>query len=210
MINSIKRYGIILSLISLTITLQAQSVINYKTKGFFYQTNLSFAAGIGNFKINEETIKNKITVFALNEVIAYQFNPHIYIGGGVGFEIWKKNGFIPIFATIGLNVLKTNLSPYLYVNLGYANRWYVSEVPDSETDVIHGGRSGLCFEGGLGLKTAVSKRSVLSIALIYKLQDSQLLYNDDTAVLSGMNKYSTNNYKDVLYMFLGAKMSIHF
>ena len=58
--------------------------------------------------------------FQLNGTVAYQFNPYIAVGGGIGLDRFRKT-FKPLFGNFRVYFSDTYVSPYLDLKLGMMN-----------------------------------------------------------------------------------------
>jgi len=207
------RYGLLAMLLFTVCAVQSQGFVRPKTRGWIFQTDLGFVSGIGKFEVEKSReIKNETYNFQIHETMAYLFNPYVYLGGGFGFDFWGKyGGFIPVFFTLNTSLAR-KVAPSLHFSGGYAFKWYASkEPPNIEGNIIvHGGKSGIWFETGLGLNAIVGKKCVLSAKFIYKIQESRILYNKEINQETPTPDTFTDSFKNVVYMFLGAQFGIRF
>lgn len=207
------QYGTLVLLLFGFYTVQSQAFVRPKTRGWIFQTDLGFTTGVGKLEIEKNReIKNRVSVFQLHETMAYLFNPYISLGGGLGFDFWGRyGGFIPLFLTVN-TALPKKVAPSLHFSAGYAFKWYTSKEPDSEEKeiIIHGSKSGICFETGFGLNATLGKRVVLSAKVIYKLQESRILYNQKENKGTPSPDAFTDSFKNAVYMFVGAQFGIRF
>lgn len=173
---------------------------------FVYSTGLGFVSGVGylNFENDTRHIKNGIPVIDVHQLIAYQFNPYVFTGIGVGVDIWKHTAFIPIYANVSVNFIDKKVSPHWYLNAGYSFKWYVSNQPEMSDFVIYGSKTGLYGETGLGINVKVKDKVSILVVANYKLQDSYLRYS----VNNEHEDLFTNRETRMLYHFVGFKFAV--
>lgn len=186
--------------------LYAQPGQKMKERKFVYMTTAGFSAGVGqlNFEEGTRSIANHIPVFDIHQLIAYQFNPYVFTGIGVGLDIWKHTAFIPIYANVSVNFIDRKITPHWYLNVGYAFKWYISSKPEDITYVIHGSRTGLHGETGLGINIKINDKVSILVVGDYKLQDSHMRYS----VNNPHEDKTTNRETHMLYHFAGVKFSV--
>ena len=194
------------ALLLMVACLYAQPGQKMKESRFVYMTSVGFAAGVGNLNFDNGTrsIANHIPVFDIHQLIAYQFNPYVFTGIGVGVDIWKRTAFIPIYANVSVNFIDRKISPHWYLNVGYAFKWYRSSKPEDITYVVNGSRTGLHGESGIGMNIKVKDHISILILGNYKLQESYLQYSVDNP---HEDKF-TNRETRMLYHFLGLKCCV--
>ena len=198
---------------------------NTKYWGPTFITSPVFLQGIGNIHItNEESgvvrdFKNSISIAGISQFIGYQFNPYIIAGIGAGFEYWSscKNAFVPIYADLRVNIGTSPIAPQWYINLGYANRWYMDSKPyisdkqgNSQTYIIHGDKSGLMAETGIGVKAQVSKDVNIVLSGVFKIQESSIKFYRGDEELTNMKPLFVNTSEHNWYKFVGIKAGIIF
>ena len=207
-------------------TLQAQRTPpDTKYWGPTFITSPVFMQGFGNIHItNEETgivrdFKNHISIAGISQFVGYQFNPYIIAGIGAGFEYWTncKNAFVPIYADLRVNIGTAPIAPQWYINVGYANRWYIDSKPyisdkqgNSKTYIIHGDRSGLMAESGIGIKAQVSKDVAIVLSGSFKIQESSIRFYRGDEELTNMKPLLVNTSEHNWYTFAGIKAGIIF
>ncbi|MBO4282214.1 MAG: hypothetical protein J5873_03365 [Bacteroidales bacterium] len=196
-----------------------------KNWGPTFITNPVFLQGFGNIHItNKESgiardFKNSISVAGVSQTVGYQFSPAIIAGVGVGFEYWTscRNAFVPIYADLRVNIGDAPIAPQWYLNVGYANRWYIDSKPyvsdklgNSKTYVIHGDKSGLMAETGIGVKAQVSQEVAIVLSGIFKMQESSVKFYEGDEELTNMKPLLVNTSEHNWYTFAGIKASIIF
>lgn len=95
----------------------------------------------------------------------YQFNPHLFVGGGAGIDYYSSGsddaGYIPIFADVRSYLLKGRISPYGEAKIG------------GQVTFNGNGTSGLYFAPEIGCSFATSKRFAIDVAVEYILHRDQ-------------------------------------
>lgn len=83
----------------------------------------------------------------------YRFNQYISAGMGIGYVPYNDPlGLIPIFTDLTYNFTDGDVSPYLYVRLGYS---YSTQAEDDVTMETHNG--GVMINPGIGLQFATGQ-----------------------------------------------------
>lgn len=92
----------------------------------------------------------------------YQFNPHIFVGAGAGFNYDFGNEliFIPVFADFKYNMLKSNITPMIGTKIGYS---------------VYDGQ-GVFFNPGIGCRFGLSESFALDLTFNYGLQTEKAEY----------------------------------
>ena len=189
-------------------------------------TSASFFQGLSRFPYNivpeeEGQIKNSkkanISIINVSQFMGFQFSPHFALGLGLGFEYWTvKNAFVPIYADLRFNLTKGKIAPHLYLNMGYAVRWYIDSKPYTATTgnsneyIIHGHTSGVFGELGFGVKASVGYSSAIVITASGKVQESAMRYYEGPALSQGMKPLIVNTNSSGLYLFFGIKVGFVF
>ena len=175
---------------------------------FVYQSSLSFTSGLGNLNFEERHLANRIPVFGIQQILAYQFNNYVFTGIGTGLDIWSHTAFIPLFANVSVNFTDKKIVPHWYANLGYSFKWYMSSEPEAMTRVIHGATPGFYGESGLGVNVKISDKLSLLILANYKMQNSMLKYSVVIPGQVDFSQYSTNRSQNMFYHFIGLKVAV--
>lgn len=101
----------------------------------------------------------------------YQFNPHLFVGGGVGINFYsspsgpntsREGGFIPIFADVRGYLLKGKISPYADAKIGVLMPY------------LEGGTS-VYFAPEVGCKLNTSSRFALNVAVEFILPQDKFV-----------------------------------
>lgn len=185
----------------------AQTNNKMQVSKFVYATSLGFSSGIGTLNFDSHHLDNDRNSFKIQQLLAYQFNNYVTVGLGGGIDIWQKTAFIPLYASVQVNFIDRRLTPYIFLNTGYAFKWYGSQSPDASNRVIHGSTAGLHGEGGLGIKIRMNEKVAFLIAANYTAQQTSIKYSTPDTDAS-LTKLYTNSQQDLFYHFIGLKLGI--
>jgi len=188
----------------------AQATFKKEDGKFVYLSSLAFAKGINDIKFEGRTVQNNIAVISVHQVLAYKFNPHLIIGMGAGYDMWRKTGFIPLYSHITVNFFDNKWTPFFYMNAGYSFKWYVTQKPEPMTRVIHGAQTGAYGESGLGLSMKMNDKFSLLFSVNYKLQQTEINYSVLEPDQPDLSQIATNRSAFALYHFLGFKLGFLF
>ena len=188
--------------------LDAQSMLNTKhyRSHFAYMTTIGYNSGVGTLHFGNRKLANKIPVFNVNQLVAYQFNPYVSLGVELGLDIWKRTAFIPLTANLTVEFIDKVATPLWYMNAGYAFKWYVSSQPEKMTYVIHGAKPGLHLNTGLGAKVQIKERLHLFIAADYKVQHTTIQYSEYRLDEHDYSAITTNRTEKKFYHFVGLRI----
>lgn len=202
--------GLILCVMVAALPVQSQNVKMSRSKEskFLYMTSLGFNAGVGTLKFEGRTLDNKIPVFNVNQLLAYQFNPYVTAGIGLGVDVWKKTAFIPLTANLSINFMDYMVTPHWYLNAGYAFKWYVSSKPEVMERVIQGAKTGFHLNSGIGAKIKIKDKLALLIAADYRLQHTSLQYSVTANNDYDYSLVTTNRTVSKFYHFVGVKIGL--
>ncbi|MDR2410075.1 MAG: hypothetical protein LBE13_18470 [Bacteroidales bacterium] len=218
----------LLVLFTLIPSVSAQRNRTMQTRGPMFITSFSFQQGISRVPYNviageEGQIKNfkkinNISLINVSQFMGFQLSPYFAVGLGVGFEYWTvKNAFVPIYADLRFNMIKGRVTPHVYLNIGYANRWQIDSKPykvttgNSNEYVIQGATSGIMSELGIGVKASVGYSSAIVITVSAKMQESAFRYYSGYAPLSqSMKPLLVNTNSNGMYLFFGIKAGFIF
>ena len=116
---------------------------------------------------------SNLPMATINVINGYQFNPYVFLGGGVGADISSQNIFnIPVFLDARFNFTKTRVSPFFDLPIGYNLQIVRTPAYDSygysqaATQTLS---HGLVFNPSFGVRIAVNKKMAVSIGVGYKL-----------------------------------------
>jgi len=192
------------------VSVQAQSAYYKKERGFVYATSIGYATGFGKIELEPKTVQNKNFDISVNQFLGYQFNNFFYMGLTTGFDFWRHTAFIPIYLSFNVNMMETKIAPIMYVNGGYAFKWYVSSKPEVMDRVVHGTCAGPVGEAGLGVRIRIRDHVTMQVAACYKNTYSDIRYTIPVEGEPDNSAYTTNSVKKVLYHFAGVRLSIKY
>ena len=135
---------------------------------------------IVNFKANGIPIDKG--AFSITTSHGYQFNPHLFLGAGIGLDYHAAGGrlFMPLFADVRANFLNRDITPFWGVKIGYAVGSKASEVVNP----------GIYFNPTFGVRFILNRQSAMNIAFGYNLQQQivkkDIYYNDNFFIYTGV------------------------
>ena len=157
----------------------------YLSRGYYGMVDLVYSLGIGDY------IFERIEI---NTIHGFQFNPFIFVGGGIGFHFMSeyftddnhntplnhRNKFldIPIFADIRFTCLKKNITPFIDIKTGY----YLTH---------HG---GIYTNASIGCRFAVWYKHAITIAIGYTYEN--LEFDSFNGYTSHYNLNQVRYYKN--------------
>lgn len=133
--------------------------IPYDVRGYRGFLEAGVAAGIGDYAL---------TRLEVNTSHGYQFNPYLFVGGGLGIHYYfdVSDVLIPIFADCRVNVLPGRISPYIDFKLGYSVG--VSDGPYG---------AGLFLAPGIGARFELADRAhAIRAGLGFSMQQATATY----------------------------------
>ena len=100
--------------------------------------------------------------FSITTSHGYQFNPHLFLGAGIGLDYHAAGGrlFMPLFADVRANFLNRDITPFWGVKIGYAVGSKASEVVNP----------GIYFNPTFGIRFILKSDFAMNVALGYNLQ----------------------------------------
>lgn len=116
--------------------------------GFNAFVDGGFAFGVGDYGHDRVEFTGSI---------GYQFNPYVYLGGGLGMSIYTGKGstiLLPFFANARFNFTTRSIAPFLDLKLGYSV----------------GDANGLYFSPMVGCRFATRGSSAFYVGLAYLSQ----------------------------------------
>ena len=201
---------ILITAILVTTAGQAQNRRPTPARKFIYMTSIGYATGVGQIKLEQQTVQNRNFDISVNQLLGYQFNPYVQLGLGAGFDFWKHTAFIPIYLNITVNFTDTKFVPLFYANMGYSFKWYVSSIPEKMDKVVHGTKTGPMGEAGIGMRINLNEKVSLLLAACYKVQYTDIRYTILEPGEQDFSAFSTNRQKNVLYHFAGIRLGVQY
>ena len=127
----------------------------------------------------------------------YQFNPYVFLGGGVRFQYHNFDNFdnscsLPIYAAFRVNMMNRNVSPFADVKLGY-----------SVADI-----TGLYFSPSFGVRIKMSDKIALTPSIGYSLQGDD--YEESIFHYSRYGSYYTHDSQSKYMHCLNLSFGIEF
>ena len=120
-----KKHLVFLTMICLlaTAAVDAQTMQNTKhyRSHFAYMTTAGFNSGVGTLHYGGRKMQNKIPLFSVNQLVAYQFNPYVSLGIELGLNVWKHTAFIPLTANLTVEFIDRVATPLWYMNASFLN-----------------------------------------------------------------------------------------
>ncbi len=135
----------------------------YKKKGFENYTELGPLASKNTSSINVNT-----SAFSFQTVNGYKFSPLLYLGIGIGVDLYATQTFAPLFASWrGEFGTKQNgaVLPFYFLDAGYG--FNTTSYQNSPIE----GKGGWLFALGGGVKINFNKASGFLLSLGYRVQN---------------------------------------
>lgn len=131
-----------------------------KTQGYLGVVDFGYGFGVGEWEVDR---------IRFSVVNGYQFNPYFGMGIGIGFNSYEYQWYnqticeytLPIFAHFRANLLKTDVTPFAAVNLGY-------NIALKEDNLFR----GMLFEPTVGIAIRVSSSNQLTVGVCYALSNA--------------------------------------
>lgn len=137
----------------------AMRAASYDVRGYRGFIEAGVAAGVGDYNL---------TRLEVNTSHGYQFNPYLFVGGGLGMHYYfdASEALIPIFADCRVNVLPGRISPYIDFKLGYSV---------GVSDGLYG--AGLFLAPGIGARFELADRThAIRAGLGFSMQQATALH----------------------------------
>jgi len=173
---------------------------------FFDKTEAGIGIGLGSFKTDiirgyQMKTKNDQIIIPVQTIVGVCISGRAGLGIGGGVEFWQKGRFYPVFFHFYYDLMKSDHTPFAYINLGeaYGKR-------DSST-YYDKGKGGFLFNIGAGYKMRIGKRFQFEYEIFYRYQAIQSRYRNyyDTVP----THFMTTDYK-VPYHFAGFRIGVIF
>jgi len=133
-------------------------------KGYHGMLDLGYSIGCGSYTFNR---------FEINTTHGYQFNPYVFLGGGIGFHFMSQYNInekqlisfnyryhyidLPIFADAKFTLINGTITPFVDAKAGFF--------------ITHGG--GTYINGSVGCRFAVWGRQAFNISIGYTYENLQ-------------------------------------
>jgi hypothetical protein len=138
---------------------------NYKNKGFSHYTEMGPQASRNNSSSGVNT-----SAFSFQTVNGYKFCQLVYLGVGVGIDLYATETYLPVFGSLrGDFVNKGFMIPYYFIDLGNGFNITSNKTQDG----------GLLFASGIGLKIFFNNNTGFLLSVGYRQQSKSPDANSD-------------------------------
>ncbi len=146
-----------------------------KQKGYSLIAQMNVGVGYNDF-VDKSSVGGHV-------INGYQFSPNFFAGVGVGFDHhFSGAAFLPLFADLRVNFLKTTVTPFVDVAAG----WTFGLAPEKDV-------GGVLANPSFGVKFFVSPKVALQFSVGYRYQE-------------GTNTYETYTY----YGAVNSRQYLHY
>lgn len=129
---------------------------NYKSKGFSHFTEMGPQASRNNSSSGVNT-----SAFSFQTVNGYKFGQLIYLGLGLGIDLYATETYVPLFGTFRGDIIKKgNIIPFYFIDFGNGFNITANKTQDG----------GLLFASGLGLKIFFNNNTGFLLSVGYRQQ----------------------------------------
>lgn len=135
------------------------------TSGYRGMVDFGYTVGVGTYNLGRVSLLTSH---------GYQFTPYIFMGAGMGVNIFHEAEIsnVPVFAHLKGTFMKGRVIPFAELKIGYA----LAEV------------SGFYMNPSVGCRMGINKNLGLNFSLGYEVQQTEMLfYNDQTSFYSNKN-----------------------
>ena len=134
-------------------------VKSVKEKGYVNISDFGILAGSGEL--------TKDNAFSIHVVNGYKFPNKVTLGGGIGVEFFNET-VIPLFGDFRYHFFKDNLSPFAFIQSGYAIP--LEKRKDNYGTVYHS-KGGPMFSSGIGYRFTINNRTAVALSIAYRFQE---------------------------------------
>ncbi|MDX2000833.1 MAG: hypothetical protein SFW35_00245 [Chitinophagales bacterium] len=133
--------------------------------------------------------------FNLQTVNGYRVFPQLYVGAGVGLDIYKyyQETYLPVFFRIGGEAIKKRISPHYFASVGYS---WILNAADMEYDYATY-KGGIMYEAGIGMTVHTRSKISWLLSLGYKAHYSEKTYNYYYIEGDGYSNIMSRNYQRI-------------
>ena len=178
------------------------------------RTEAGISLGFGKFKTNvvnnnQLSIKNNEIVFLIHTINGIKLQDRAFLGLGVGYELWQKGSFIPLFGYLSYDLQKKENPFVASVSLGYS--FGTREAKTGTLDGINdynSGKGGFMASIGLGYRLKISNKLKFVYEVFYKYQAIQSSYNTIVTDSVGKIKYNSSADYNLVNHFFGFRIGI--
>ncbi len=138
-----------------------------RPRGFGHYTELgALAARNTNSSVNT-------SAFSFQTVNGYRLRPALFVGGGVGIDLYATQSIVPVFASLRgeLPVRRGPLRPFWFVDGGYGFNLTGRDEALPGPVTYAGGR---LWAAGLGLKVLFNEQTGFLVSIAYRAQNAAI------------------------------------
>jgi hypothetical protein len=116
---------------------------------------------------------------SVQTVNGYQFWPYLYVGGGIGIDRFMKHQqtFSPFFVRVASEFLKRKVTPYVFIDGGYAVMW--KQRNNDYQSFENKGGAYASAGGGIRIYTRGRASVIISAAYRMNMSESKWWYTGD-------------------------------
>lgn len=181
----------VFSILALAVSMQAfsQSHIEYKWRGFYSVVDLSFSTNLN--RGDSETPATpaspalsqgySVNALGLSVIGGFQFRREACVGIGATYLMDFNGAFtqVPVFVELRSNILRSQLTPYTVIQLGYSLPVGTEGGSPVVTKITQGGPY---FGLEVGARYALSRKLAVSGHIGYKMLQSNEVTRHDTSI----------------------------
>lgn len=160
-------------------TAAAQRHIEFLWRGVYFVGDASYGINLNRSADNFSKINDTIASFMPGLTAGYQFRKEAGVGAGFYYLADPTGAFkqLPVFAELRSHFLRSRLTPYTVIQLGYTMPVGTQTTP-LRTKINKG---GLYAGAELGARYAITRSTALALHVSYRLLQSNevLRYNED-------------------------------
>jgi hypothetical protein len=152
---------------------------------FYNSTSFGFSLGKNNVSSSNEAA---ISAEMINGITLL---PFIQLGFGIGYDLYDEASVMPFFISLSGDILKTDFTPYYFIELGTSTAWEIDNYYQNYTDA----QGNTMFQLGVGYKLYNDNRMNIGFSLGYKVQDVLLSNDFGSGHLTTDRSYKRLNFK---------------
>jgi hypothetical protein len=138
----------------------------YKVRGFGHYTELGALAG------RNTSSSVNTSAFSFQTVNGFKFNQWVYVGLGVGADLYATQSLVPLFASLrGDLARRGTVLPFYFLDAGYGLNITGQDNTLAQPVTYSGGR---LWAAGLGLKVPFSNSTGFLLSVGYRTQRTTL------------------------------------
>ncbi len=122
------------------------------------------------------------SAFSFQTVNGYKFNQYLFLGGGIGIDLYATQTFMPIFGSIRGDFVKNKpVIPFYFLDIGYGRNITTNENPNLTF------RGGTLWGVGIGMKVIFNNSTGFLLSVGYRQQQG-------TENLNMMTSFQENQF----------------